>query len=93
MEMLQQAETLPMQELPILPIYTYVTQNMWKPRLGGFAENVLDQHFPKFFYWMDDAELAAKRAARTGTSLRVDPGGPAQGLYSPAAEARRRASR
>ncbi len=53
LELLSRAEAVLMAELPILPIYTYVTQNMVNPRLGGFGENVLDVHFLKFLYWRD----------------------------------------
>jgi oligopeptide transport system substrate-binding protein len=90
LEHLQAAERILMEELPVLPIYSYVTKNMVNPRLGGFYENMLDEHFPKFWYWMDDAELAATRAARTHEWTPVDAAGPSAGMYSPA-EMRRRA--
>lgn len=53
MRLLEEAETILMDELPILPIYTYVTQNLVNPRLGGFHENLQDEHFPKFFHWRE----------------------------------------
>ena len=90
LEHLQAAEALLMEELPILPVYFYVTKNMVNPRLGGFYENMLDEHYPKFWYWMDDAELEARRGARTDEWTRVEASGPSGGLYSPA-ELRRRA--
>ena len=90
LEHLQAAEALLMEELPILPVYFYVTKNMVNPRLGGFYENMLDEHYPKFWYWMDDAELEAKRGARTNEWSHVEAAGPSGGLYSPA-ELRRRA--
>ncbi len=90
MDLLHQAETILVRELPILPIYFYVTQNVAAPRLGGYFENIQDEHFPKHWYWMDDEELAAKRAGYTGDKELVDPHGPPQGMYSPA-EMRRRA--
>ncbi len=62
LELLAQAVELLLEALPILPIYSYVTQNLVHPRLGGFHENVQDDHYPKFFHWLSDAELAAKRA-------------------------------
>ena len=71
-------------QLPILPIYVYVTQNVVTPRLGGFYENIQDEHFPKFWYWMDDEELAAKRAQAEPGATRVEAHGPRKGLYSPA---------
>ena len=61
MQLLRESEEILMEELPILPIYYYVTQGVVNPRLGGWFNNVQDEHFPKFFYWMDDEELAAVR--------------------------------
>jgi oligopeptide transport system substrate-binding protein len=92
-EILQSAERILMDELPILPIYYYVDKNIVAPRLGGFEPNALDEHFPKHWYWMDDAELAAKRAQLpTGKEL-VDPHGPSAGQYSPAENRRRAAAK
>ena len=83
LDYLAQAEAILMDELPVLPIYTYVTQNLVNPRLGGFHENLQDDHFPKFFYWMSDEELAAKRAAQAPGQLPAEAPGPSAGLYSP----------
>jgi len=83
LDFLAAAETILLDELPILPIFTYVTQNLVNPRLGGFFENLQDDHFPKFFYWMSDAELAAKRAAGDPAALGAEAPGPSAGLYSP----------
>jgi hypothetical protein len=63
------------------------------PRLGGFEPNVLDEHFPKFWYWMDDAELAERRAAQPASWRQVAPHGPAEGLYSPAQQRARAEAR
>ncbi|MCA8960084.1 MAG: peptide ABC transporter substrate-binding protein [Planctomycetes bacterium] len=82
--MLYEAETILCRELPILPIYYYVTQNMVNPRLGGLYENIQSEHFPKFWYWMDDEELAAKRADAEFPKEMVPAHGPRDGLYSPA---------
>jgi len=82
-ELLSEAEAILMEELPLLPIYTYVTRNVVSPRLGGFFENVRDEHPPKFWYWMDDAELAARRAARSDDRRGVEVFGPAEGQYPP----------
>ncbi|MBI1382772.1 MAG: peptide ABC transporter substrate-binding protein [Planctomycetaceae bacterium] len=88
---LEEAERILMDELPILPIYSYVTQNIVNPRLGGFPGNLLDEQFPRFWYWMDDEELAERRAARGDDQERAAAPGPKEGLYSPA-EMRRRAA-
>ncbi len=90
LELLRAAESILTRELPILPIYSYVSQNLVDPRLGGFHPNVLDEHPPKFWYWMDDEELAAKRAAypRDDRHRPVVSHGPRGGQYAPS---RRRA--
>ncbi len=81
--MLAQAEAILLEELPILPIYSYVTQNVVNPRLGGFHENIVDDHFPKFWYWKSDEELAADRAEQPAHWERAEAPGPAAGLYPP----------
>jgi len=88
---LEEAERILMDELPILPIYSYVTQNIVNPRLGGFPGNLLDEQFPRFWYWMDDEELAERRAARGDDQEITEAPGPNEGLYSPA-QMRRRAA-
>ena len=69
--------------MPILPIYSYVSQNLVNPRLGGFFANVQDEHPPKFWYWKSDAELAEARATRQDGRERVAAPGPAGGLVAP----------
>ncbi|MEM7517175.1 MAG: ABC transporter substrate-binding protein [Planctomycetota bacterium] len=81
------AERILLDEMPVLPIYSYVTQNIVSPRLGGFHSNLLNEHFPKYWYWMDDEELAERRAKLPPDKRIVDPGGPPEGLYSPAGKA------
>jgi oligopeptide transport system substrate-binding protein len=44
MKMLHEAEAILMDELPIVPIYFYVTKNLWKPSVTGVYENVRDTH-------------------------------------------------
>jgi len=70
LELLAEAEAILLEELPILPIYHYVSRNLVDPRLGGFFENMRDEHFCKFWRWLDDEELRARRAALpAGTTL------------------------
>ncbi len=88
-ELLAEAEALLLEELPILPLYSYVSQNLRNPRLGGFFENPQDLHPPKFLYWMSDAELGKRRAALPADQKLVRAPGPPEGLYS----ARSRATR
>jgi oligopeptide transport system substrate-binding protein len=81
--LLAEAEARLLAELPILPLYAYVSQNLVNPRLGGFHANVLDEHPPKFWYWRSDAELAAERALRTDGAETVRAPGPREGRGPP----------
>ena len=86
--LLAEADAILMDELPVIPLFTYVTQNMVNPRLAGFEGNVLDVHFLKFLSWLDDDELAAKRAADPRGGERVRAPGPSAGLRAPGGERR-----
>jgi len=46
---MEQAEAILMEEMPVIPIYYYVSKGMVSPRVKGFFPNVQDQH-P--LYWM-----------------------------------------
>ncbi|NOY30884.1 MAG: peptide ABC transporter substrate-binding protein [Planctomycetes bacterium] len=52
MQLLAEAEKILMEELPILPIYHYVSKNMVKPYVRGFYNNVQDFH-PIWAIWID----------------------------------------
>lgn len=80
-ELILEAEALFNEELPVLPIYSYVTQNLIKPRVGGLYGNMLNEHFPKFWYWMDDEELKERRKDLPPGLERVAPGGTPGGTY------------
>ncbi|MEW6073398.1 MAG: peptide ABC transporter substrate-binding protein [Planctomycetota bacterium] len=82
--LLAAAERILMDEVPILPLFTYVTQNLVNPRLGGFSPNVLDTHPLHHLYWMDDAELARRRAADPPAGELAPAPGPREGLHPPA---------
>jgi oligopeptide transport system substrate-binding protein len=43
-EMLEEAEGILMSELPIIPIYFYVSKNLVNPRVKGFSGNIQDVH-------------------------------------------------
>jgi oligopeptide transport system substrate-binding protein len=52
MKLLYRAERILMNELPIIPIYYYVSKNLVKPHVRGFYNNVLDQH-SVWSIWID----------------------------------------
>jgi oligopeptide transport system substrate-binding protein len=48
--LLEQAERVLLEDMPILPLYFYVTQHMKKPWVGGWEPNILDHHASKYLY-------------------------------------------
>ena len=55
LDLLHQAETILMDEMPIIPFYNYVSKNMVKPTIRGFYNNIQDTH-PLSAIWIDAAE-------------------------------------
>ncbi len=83
------AERLLLDESPCIPIYSYVSQNLVDPRIGGFDDNVLNEPALSRLYWRDDAELDEARMQAATQKRRVESHGPREGLRSPAAERER----
>lgn len=52
LEVMRQAEAILMDELPIVPIYFYVSRNMVRPHVRGFYNNLQDMH-PLHKMWID----------------------------------------
>jgi oligopeptide transport system substrate-binding protein len=48
--LLNKAEAIIMDELPILPVYTYVKDYQLSPDVKGYYPNYLDHHHPKYIY-------------------------------------------
>lgn len=55
LDLLHQAETILMDEQPIIPFYNYVSKNMVKPNIRGFYNNIQDTH-PLSALWIDAEE-------------------------------------
>lgn len=51
-ELLEAAERRLLEEMPVMPIYYYVSKHLVKPRVRGWKDNLLDYHYSK------DLELA-----------------------------------
>ncbi len=49
---LENAERLLMDEMPIIPVYFYVSRNMVRPHVRGFYNNLQDTH-PLNAIWID----------------------------------------
>jgi oligopeptide transport system substrate-binding protein len=64
--LMQEAERMILTDLPILPVYTYVTKRLVDPRVSGWANNVMDHHYSKHMFLLKDApEQAAATLPET----------------------------
>ncbi len=45
--LLEEAERLLLKDLPIIPLYFYVSKHLVKPWVAGFVPNVMDHHYSK----------------------------------------------
>ncbi|OFV96762.1 MAG: hypothetical protein A3H94_07740 [Acidobacteria bacterium RIFCSPLOWO2_02_FULL_60_20] len=52
MEIMQQAEEIVLRELPVIPIYTYASNNLIKPYVRGFRASPTEQ-YPIHELWID----------------------------------------
>ena len=48
--LLEEAERVLLEDLPIIPIYFYVSKHLVKPWVGGWTPNVMDRHPKKDFH-------------------------------------------
>jgi oligopeptide transport system substrate-binding protein len=44
------AEAILLEDLPIIPLYFYVSKHLVKPWVGGYQTNIMDHHYTKNFY-------------------------------------------
>jgi oligopeptide transport system substrate-binding protein len=54
---LQQAETLLLDEAPIAPVYFYTRVYLKQPSVKGWYNNFLDRHMPRFIYLDDSSPM------------------------------------
>jgi oligopeptide transport system substrate-binding protein len=48
MELLQRAEAQLMQDMPVIPLYYYVSRHLVNPGVTGFSDNVRDIHLSRY---------------------------------------------
>jgi oligopeptide transport system substrate-binding protein len=48
MQILRQAEGQLMKDMPVIPLYYYVSRHLVRPRISGFTENVRDIHLSRY---------------------------------------------
>ncbi len=49
-QLMEAAERQLLADMPIIPLYFYVTQRLVKPWVGGYTPNIMDHHHTKDFY-------------------------------------------
>ncbi|WP_019530981.1 peptide ABC transporter substrate-binding protein [Dasania marina] len=55
---LQQAESLLLDAMPIIPIYTYVSKHLIHPSVKGISSNLLDTPYYKYIYLQPETQLS-----------------------------------
>ena len=50
-----ETESLLLDDVPFIPLYTYVTKRMVNPRLMGWQSNVMDHHYSKGMFFLKEA--------------------------------------
>jgi oligopeptide transport system substrate-binding protein len=50
LDALRQAEATLLQDLPVIPLYYYVSRHLVNPAVGGFVDNVRDVHLSRYLY-------------------------------------------
>ncbi|MGP1394460.1 MAG: peptide ABC transporter substrate-binding protein [Inquilinaceae bacterium] len=48
MDLMEQAEAVLLEDLPIMPIYFYTTQHMVAPHVSGWEDNIMDWHLSRY---------------------------------------------
>ena len=49
--LLQQAERILLQDLPVIPLYFYSSKHLVDPHLGGYRDNIMDHHPSRWMSW------------------------------------------
>lgn len=65
--LMTEAERVILEDLPIIPVYTYVTKRLVDPHLRGWEDNVMDHHYSKHMYLL---------RSRSASDVEVEPAGP-----------------
>lgn len=60
-KLLEQAEQMVLADLPVLPIYTYVSKHLVKPWVAGWQDNAYDYHYSKDLQVLEGAPVRSAR--------------------------------
>lgn len=56
MQLLQQAETLLIRDMPVIPLYYYVSRHLVSPRVRGYHDNVRDVHLSRYLFMATESD-------------------------------------
>lgn len=77
--LMEEAERVLLEELPIIPVYTYVTKRLVDQHLRGWSHNVMDHHHSKHMFLLRSRTAAEARAATAVTRAETPPDGDGSG--------------
>jgi oligopeptide transport system substrate-binding protein len=60
--LMQEAERMILEDLPIIPVYTYVTKRLVDSHVKGWQNNVMDHHYSKHMYLLRSVSEQAQAA-------------------------------
>ncbi|MGH9785210.1 MAG: ABC transporter substrate-binding protein, partial [Terriglobia bacterium] len=69
MSLLQQSEAILLEEMPVLPIYTYASNNLIKPYVRGFVPSPTEE-FPLDEFWIDRDWRQPANRSQSAVTLR-----------------------
>ncbi len=64
--LMQEAERLLLEEMPIIPVYTYVTKRLVDRHVRGWENNVMDHHYSKHLFLLRSADDPPEQGKNTG---------------------------
>jgi oligopeptide transport system substrate-binding protein len=56
--LMQEAERMLLVEMPIIPVYTYVTKRVVDLHVKGWQSNVMDHHYSRYMYLVKSASIS-----------------------------------
>ena len=65
--LMQEAERVLLADMPIIPLYTYVTRRLVNQHVKGWQNNVMDHHYSRYMFLLKSASEAESQLAQAQT--------------------------
>jgi len=65
--LMQEAERMLLVEMPIIPVYTYVTKRLVDQHVKGWENNVMDHHYSKYIFLLESASGSTTQPVPQGS--------------------------